>query len=73
MNKEHFFEAIEIISKHHTSKVTINQPINNFVGDLGSKQWTIHIHACCHSVIKELLSEGFILHMGEYGMSVSKF
>jgi len=30
MNKEHFFEALEIISKHHTSKVTINQPINNF-------------------------------------------
>lgn len=73
MNKDYFFRALEIISKHHSSKLTINQPINNFVGDLGTDKWTIHIHTCCHSVIKELLSEGFTLDMGEYGLSVTKF
>lgn len=72
MKKEAFFHAIEIISKHHTSKITINQPINGFCGDLGTGKWTIHIQECCPAVINELLSEGFMLGMGQYGLSVSK-
>lgn len=73
MNKETFFKAIEIISKHHSSEIVINQPINNFVGDLGTAKWTIHIKKCVPAVIDELKQEGYSLGMGEHGLSVSKF
>ena len=72
MNKENFFKALEIISAHHSSEITINQPVNNFVGDLGSKEWSIHIKKCVPSVINELIQAGYMLDMGEYGLSVSK-
>lgn len=35
MNKETFYKTLEIISAHHSSEIVINQPVNNFVGDLG--------------------------------------
>lgn len=73
MNKETFFKALEIISKQHSSEIVINQPINDFVGDLGTSKWTIHIKKCVPAVIDELKQEGFSLGMGEYGLSVSKF
>lgn len=73
MNKETFFKALEIISKHHSSEIVINQAINDFVGDLGTSKWTIHIKKCVPAVIDELKQEGFSLGMGEYGLSVSKF
>ena len=72
MNKETFFKAIEIISKHHSSEIVINQPINNFVGDLGTAKWTIHIKKCVPSVINKLIADGFMLDMGEFGLSVNK-
>lgn len=73
MNKETFFKALEIISKHNSSEIVINQPINDFVGDLGTSKWTIHIKICAPAVIDELKQEGFSLGMGEHGLSVSKF
>ena len=70
MKQGPFTKAIEIISEHHSSQISINLPKNDFVGDLGKNDWTIHINKCCHSVIAALIKEGFILHMGENGISV---
>lgn len=70
MKQGPFTRAIEIISEQHSSQISINLPKNNFVGDLGKTDWTIHINKCCHSVIAALIKEGFILHMGEQGISV---
>ena len=73
MKKDDFYTAIEILSKHHTSKITINQPINNFVGELGQSKWTIPINHCVPAAINELVQQGFSLSMGEHGLSVSKY
>lgn len=73
MKKDDFYTAIEILSKHHTSKITINQPINNFVGELGQSKWTIHINHCVPAAINELVQQGSSLSMGEHGLSVSKY
>lgn len=70
MKQGQFIKAVEIISSHHSSQISINLPKNDFVGDLGKTDWTIHINKCCHSVIAALIKEGFILHMGEQGISV---
>lgn len=70
MKQGPFTRAIELISEHHSSQISINLPKNDFVGDLGKTDWTIHINKCCHSVIAALIKEGFILHMGEHGISV---
>ena len=51
MKKDDFYTAIEILSKYHTSQITINQPINNFVGNLGQSEWTIHINHCVPAAI----------------------
>lgn len=72
MNKETFYKALEIISAHHSSEIIINQPVNHFVGDLGQKEWTIHIKKCVPSVINKLIADGFMLDMGEFGLSVNK-
>lgn len=71
MKQGPFTRAIELISEHHSSQISINLPKNDFVGDLGKTDWTIHINKCCHSVIAALIKEGFILHMDEKGISVS--
>lgn len=70
MTQGQFLKALEIISSHHSSQITINQPVNDFVGDLGTKKWTIHINKCVPAVIKQLIADGFILSMGEHGISV---
>lgn len=72
MDKNNFYKALDIISSHHSSEIIINQPINNFVGDLGSSEFTIHIKKCVPSVINKLIQDGFMLDMGEHGLSVTK-
>lgn len=72
MDKNNFYKALDIISSHHSSEIVINQPINNFAGDLGSSEFTIHIKKCVPSVINKLIQDGFMLDMGEYGLLVSK-
>ncbi len=70
MKQGPFTRAIEIISEHHSSQITINKPKNGFVGDLGQSDWTIHINKCCHTVIAKLIQERFVLGMSEDGISV---
>lgn len=72
MNYENFIQAIAILSAHHSSQIMINQPINHFVGDLGTKKWSIHIKACVPAVTKKLIQADFMLSMDEYGLNVDK-
>lgn len=73
MKKEDFMTAIELLSMFHTTKLTINQPMKDFVGDLGEKRWTIHITRCVPAATSALLQAGYSLGMDEYGLYVNKF
>ena len=73
MKKEDFMQALELLSSNHTTKITINQPIDNFVGDLGTKSWTIHITKCCPAVVIKLVDAGYSLSMTEHGLCVNKY
>lgn len=70
MKQGQFIRAIEIISQHHSSQISINLPKNDFVGDLGKTEWTIHINKCVPAVINKLIADGFLLSMDEHGLSV---
>ncbi len=70
MKQGPFTRAIELISEHHSSQISINLPKNDFVGDLGKTEWTIHINKCVPSVINKLIQEGFLLSMTEQGLMV---
>ena len=73
MKKVDFMNAIEILSQNHTTKITINQPKNNFVGKLGESEWTIHITRCVPAVVNKLIDKGYSLGMAEDGLEVYKF
>lgn len=72
MNIEQFNEAIKIISVQHSSVVKINTPKNNFVGDLGDKNFRLHISKCVPAVVNKLIGAGFYLCMTEDGLLVDK-
>ncbi len=72
MKKDDFFAAIQIIMKHPDTHLAINQPVNDFVGPLGSTEWSIHIQKCTPKVISELTGAGFSLSMSELGINVIK-
>ena len=71
MNKDQFIKALDIISKFHTTKMVINKPIDDFVGDLGTSRFTIHITHCCPAVINELKARGYYLSMDEGYLNVN--
>lgn len=73
MKQKDFTRAIELVSMNHTTKLTINQPINNFVGKLGESDWTIHITQCVPAVVSRLIEEGYSLSMTEHGLHVNKY
>lgn len=72
MNIEQFNEAIKIISVQHSSVVKINTPKNNFVGDLGDKNFRLHIIECVPAVVNKLIGAGFSLCMTKDGLLVTK-
>ena len=72
MKKVDFMLALEILSENHTTKITINQPIDHFVGNLGKSEWTIHINRCVPAVTAKLIQAGYMLSMTEYGLLVEK-
>lgn len=72
MKKEDFFAAIQIIMKHPSTHLAINQPVNNFVGPLGFTEFSIHLQKATPRVIEELYSAGFSMSMGELGINVFK-
>lgn len=74
MKKNDFITALELLSENHSTELIINQPINNFVGELGSKEWTIHITNCVPAVINKLIDAGYSLRMEKgYGLCVCKW
>lgn len=69
MKAEYFQEALQIISKSNSIKVSFNVPVK----DNYSNVHQILIHNSNASVIKELIAAGFSLSMNDKGLSVSKY
>lgn len=72
LNFKNFTTALEIISKHRSTELAINTPINNFVGYIGQSEFRLHIKKCVPAVINGLIKEGFLLSMGPEGLNVDK-
>ena len=72
LNSKDFITALEIISKQHSTELTINTPSNNFVGYIGQSKFRLHLKKCVPAVINSLIKEGFILKMGPEGLEVIK-
>lgn len=72
LNSKDFTTALAIISKHHSTKLAINTPIDNFVGYIGRSKFGLHLKECVPAVINSLIKEGFILSMGPEGLEVDK-
>lgn len=72
LNSKDFITALELISKHHSTELVINTPINNFVGYMGQSEFRLHLKKCVPGVINSLIKEGFILRMGSEGLEVDK-
>ena len=69
MKSEFFQEAISIISKSNSIKVSFNVPVK----DNYSHVHQILIHNSNASVINEFIQAGFSLSMCDKGLSVDKF
>lgn len=69
MKPEYIAEAISIISKSNSIKVSFNVPVK----DNYSHTYAILIHESNASVINQLVNAGFSLSMCEKGLSVDKF
>lgn len=72
LNFKDFTTALEIISKHHSTELAINTPINNFAGYIEQSKFRLHLKKCVPAVIDSLIKEGFILGMGPEGLEVNK-
>lgn len=73
MTLENFSQAIQIISGQHSSVVKINTPKNGFIGDLGDKDFRLHVSKCVPSVVDILVAAGFSLSMTDDGLLVDKY
>lgn len=69
MKAEYFQEALQIISKSDSIKVSFNVPVK----DNYSNVHQILIHNSNASVINELVAAGFSLSMNDKGLSVNKY
>lgn len=65
MEAKRLIEAIEIIAKHHSTKMCINKV------NADSSNWqTLVIYDCVPAVINELHEHGFMLGMKDGGLYV---
>ena len=69
MKTEYFQEALQIISKSNSIKVSFNVPVH----DNYSNVHQILIHNSNATVINELIAAGFSLSMNDKGLSVNKY
>lgn len=69
MKPENLADAIGIISKSNSIKVSFNVPVN----DNYSHTYAILIHESNASVIKQLVAAGFSLSMTSKGLAVDKY
>ncbi|MBQ4126628.1 MAG: hypothetical protein IJD72_01490 [Alistipes sp.] len=66
-------EAMTIAGRFHTTKISLNMPVNNFVGDLmGDSKYRVHITKCCAGLTESLMLAGYSLDIGDNGMLVYK-
>lgn len=73
MTLEQLTQVITSIARFHTTKITINQPLNGFVGNLGKTEYSMHITGCCAAVVDVLKTAGYNLSMDENGLNVDKY
>ncbi len=69
MKPEYIAEAIGIISKSNSIKVSFNVPVENHYSNI----YPILIHESNASVINQLVNAGFSLSMNPKGLAVDKF
>ena len=69
MKQEFFNEALFIISKSNSPKVSFNVPVH----DNYSNVHPILIHNCNAALINELIKAGFSLSMCDKGLSVNRY
>lgn len=69
MKSEHLQEAIAIITKSNSIKVSFNVPVTDHYSDVHQ----ILIHESNAKVTKDLIEAGFSLSMTPKGLSVNKF
>lgn len=69
MKAEYFQEALQIISKSNSIKVSFNVPVK----DNYSSTYPILIHNSNATVINDLIEAGFSLSMNDKGLSVNKY
>lgn len=69
MKEKYFAQALEIISKSNSIKVSFNVPVDNNYSNV----YQILIHESNASVIDQLIVAGFSLSMTPKGLSVTKF
>lgn len=72
LNSKDFTTALEIISKHPSTELAINTPINNFVGYTGQSEFRLHLKKCVPAVINSLIKKDFVLRMESEGLEVDK-
>lgn len=69
LTEKQLHNALKICARQHSTKLTLNHLCSeSFVPNADS----LVIQACCHSVIAELIANGYIFHLSEYGLSVDK-
>ena len=70
MKQGQFTKAIEIISEHHSSQISINLPKGDSCAFMMQGEYRLHINKCVPAVIKKLIEEGYMLDMTEQGLRV---
>lgn len=73
MNELDFLNAIKTIAPYHTTKLYINKPYTNHIGQLGSTEFTIRLEQCCAAVMTSLLEQGYKLSMKDGLTTVTKY
>ncbi len=73
MTIEQFNVAMAAIARHHSTHISVNVPKNNFVGNLGKSEYSIHITQCCASLVANLEQLGYSLSMDADGLNVDRY
>lgn len=69
LNEKQLHNALKICARNHSTKITLNHlGDKSFVPDADS----LVIHECCHSVLAELIANGYIFHLDKHGISVDR-
>lgn len=70
MKRDQFLKALEIITEHHSTQISINLPKGDSCCFMSEGQIRLHINKCVPAVIKKLNEAGFSMEMTEQGLLV---